>query len=135
MMDEGDRWTARLLEASLQSSGLSEREIEERLGWEPGRLGRILDGTAECGPLQLLEVLAEIGGDRRGNPPQHGRPERRTPMVQELLDRFRALGHGPPTIGKVGGQGPTMGEIEKTVEEVLDLTFGKNRGKREGGDG
>src|SRR5262245_47546820 len=93
-MDDPIRWMARLLEASLQSSGLSEREVEERLGWEPGALGRVLDGTTDCGPLQLLTLLAELGSERASSPAQ--RRESGTQMVQELIDRFRRLGYEMP---------------------------------------
>jgi hypothetical protein len=128
-MDEQGRWAARLLEASVQSSGLSEREIEERLGWEAGLLGRILDGTAECGPLQLLEILAELGAERGGSSVHHPRRERGTQMVQELLERFRDLGYGQPGAASATTVPPAPDDIEKAVEEVLQQTFGKNLGK------
>ena len=121
-MDEPARWMGRLLEAALQSSGLSEREIEERLGWEPGLLGRMLDGTAECGPHQLMDVLAELGAERRGSPPhlRQGR-EPSAEMAQELMERFRGLAYGAP------GDTPVPlppADVERTVEEVLRRTFG-----------
>ncbi|HKH49845.1 MAG TPA: hypothetical protein VKM72_34765 [Thermoanaerobaculia bacterium] len=125
-MDEQGRWTARLLEASIQSSGLSEREIEERLGWETGLLGRILDGSAEYGPLQLLEILAELSTERRGNALRLPHRERGTQMVQELIERFRDLGYGKPGAAVLP---PAPDDIETTVEDVLQQTFGKNLGK------
>ena len=140
-MDEQGRWLARLLEASLQSSGLSEREVEERLGWKPGEIGRMLDGSADCGPLQLLAVLAELGSER-ATPPFPQRRERGTQVVQELMERFRRLGYGPPgaapavavPVAPAANVSPTADEIEKTVEDVLQRTFGDLRkGKRGGG--
>lgn len=130
-MDEQVRWMARLLEASFQSSGLSEREAEERLGWEPGALGRMLDGTADCGPLQLLTVLAELGSERAPSPPRHR--ERGTQMVQELIERFRGLGYGP--LGAVPITAPPpAADLEKTVDDVLQRTFGDlGKGTRGGG--
>jgi len=128
-MDEHGRWTARLLEASLQSSGLSEREIEERLGWETGLLGRILDGTTECGPLQLLEILAELGAERGGSSVYRPRRERGTQMVQELLERFLDLGYGQTGAASATTVPPAPDDIEETVEKVLQQAFGKNFGK------
>jgi hypothetical protein len=132
-MDEQVRWMARLLEASLHSSGLSEREAEERLGWEPGALGRMLDGTADCGPLQLLSLLAELGSERAGTPPSPKRRERGTQMAQELIERFRGLGYGP--LGAVPITAPQpAADLEKTVEGVLQRTFGDlGKGTRGGG--
>ena len=123
-MDEQGRWLARLLEASLQSCGLSEREVEERLGWEPGALGRMLDGAADCGPRQLLAVLAELGSVRAGSslPTRHGEPG--TQMVQDLIERFRRLGYGQTGAASIDALPPVDDEIEKIVEDVLRRTFG-----------
>ena len=131
-MDEQSWWLA-LLEASLQGSGLSEREIEERLGWEPGALGRMLAGTADCGPMQLLMVLAELGSERAGAPSPPQWQERGTQMVQELIDRFQGLGYGSPSAAPAAPM-PSADVIEKTVEDVLQRTFGEpGKGKRGGG--
>jgi hypothetical protein len=122
----------RLLEASLQSSGLSEREVEERLGWQPGELARMLDGATECRPLQLLAILAELGSERTDTPLPPQRRERGTQMVQELIERFQDLGYGPP--GAVIAAPPPAADIEKTVEDVLQRTFGDlGKGTRGGG--
>jgi len=133
-MDEQGRWLARLLETSLQGSGLSEREVEERLGWKPGELGRMLEGTTDCGPLQLLAVLAELGSERAA-PPFPQRRERGTQMVEELIERFRRLGYEPAGAAPAAAvPAPSADEIEKTVEDVLQRTFGDlGKGKRGGG--
>ena len=129
-MDEQSRSMARLLEASLQSSGLSEREVEERLGWEAGALGRMLDGSADCGPQQIVAVLAGLGA---GAPSLPQRQERGHQMVQDLIERFHGLGYGPPGAAPIAVPPPAAGEIEKTVEEVLQRTFGDlGKGKRGG---
>jgi hypothetical protein len=132
-MDEQVRWMARLLEASLQSSGLSEREVEERLGWEPGAFGRLLDGATEWDPHQLLALLAEIGSEGPGSYPSHSRHrERGTQMVQELIERFRKLGYGQPGVASVVPVPPATDEIERTVEDVLQRTFGTSLGNGNG---
>lgn len=133
-MDEQSRWMVRLLEASLQRSGLSEREVEERLGWEPGALGRMLDGAADCAPQQLLTLLAELGSEKRGNPSPPQRRERDTQMAQELIERFRRLGYGQPGAAPVIALPlPTVDEIERTVEDILQRTFGDlGKARRDG---
>lgn len=134
-MDEQTRWMARLLEASLQNSGLSEREVEERLGWESGELGGMLEGTVECGPLQFLVILAELGPERRESP-RSRRKDRGTRMVQELIERYHSLGHGKPGDALAAAAPPETAEIERTVDEVLRRTFGADygeKGRRGGG--
>jgi hypothetical protein len=134
-MDEQARWMARLLEASLQNSGLSEREVEERLGWEPGKLGGMLAGTVECGPLQFLVILAELGPERRESP-RSRRKDRGTRMVQELIERYHGLGYGKPGAALATAAPLETAEIERTVDEVLRRTFGAEygeKGRRGGG--
>lgn len=135
MMDEQTRWMTQLLEATLQNSGLSEREVEERLGWEPGELGGMLDGTVECGPLQFLVILAELGPERRESP-RSRRKDRGTRMVQELVERYHGLGYGKPGAAPAAAAPPPTAEVEKTVDEVLRRTFGadyEGKGRRGGG--
>lgn len=128
-MDEQALWMARLLEASLQNSGLSEREVEERLGWEPGKLAGMLDGTVECGPLQFLVILAELGPERRESP-RSRRKNRGTRMVQELIERYRDLGYGKTGTALAAAAPPATSEIERTVDEVLRRTFGADEGEK-----
>lgn len=128
---------ARLLETSLQNAGLTEREVEDRLHWEPGVLGRILDGTLECSPSQLLAILGEIGPEQLESPVRRQRQDRGTRMVQDLIQRYRKLGYGTPAAASAA-PGDSAKEIEKTVEEALRRTFGaavveKGKGRRHGG--
>ena len=131
-MTERAQWMTRLLESSIQSSGLSEREIEERLGWEPGSISRILDGSTEQSPLQLLQILAEIGSERDRSHRLRGRETR---MVEELIGRFRELGYG--TAGGVAPDAARQSEnvLERTVEDALLRAFGPGllRKGKEGG--
>ena len=129
-MDEQARWMTRLLEATLQNSGLSEREVEERLGWEPGELGGMLDGTVECGALQFLVILAELGPERRESPHSR-RKDRGTRMVQELIERYHGLGYGKPGAALAAAAPPPTAEVEETVDEVLRRTFGADYGGKE----
>jgi hypothetical protein len=124
-MDEPARWMRRLLEAALQSSGLSEREIEERLGWEPGLFGRMLDGTADFGPPQLVAILGELDSERQGSSShlRRRRGEPSTEMVKELIGRFRGLTYGAPGDTSVTLP-PAPADVERTVEEALRRTFG-----------
>jgi transcriptional regulator with XRE-family HTH domain len=129
-MNERAQWMTRLLESSLQSSGLSEREIEERLGWEHGHISRMLDGSTEQGPFELLQILAELGSER-----DRSRLHRReTRMVEELIGRFRELGYG--TAGAISPDASRLLDdvLEQTVEDALVRAFGPEllRKRKEG---
>ena len=55
-----ERRIAALLRELIQKSGTALGSIEERLGWEPGRLGALLDGTEGVSFELLLEVLPAL---------------------------------------------------------------------------
>ncbi|HJX28394.1 MAG TPA: hypothetical protein VJ885_10805 [Thermoanaerobaculia bacterium] len=132
-MTERAPWKTQLLESSIQSSGLSEREIEERLGWEPGLIGRMMDGSAEHGPLQLLQILAELGSERDRSRRFRGRETR---MVEELIGRFRELGYGATGATSPGASRLSEDVLEQTVEDVLLRAFGtefSRKGKKRSG--
>lgn len=122
----------RLLESSIQSSGLSEQEIEERLGWEPGRIARMLDGSDEQGPLDLLQILAELGSERDRSRRMRGRETR---MVEELIGRFRDLGYGGAGAMTPGASRLSEDVLEQTVEDVLVRAFGPQLVKKGKGSG
>lgn len=132
-MADSSQLVMRLLEASLQISGLTERELEERLGWPPGELGRMVDGATDCEPHQLLTILTELGAESGKALPsfQSGNPG--NPMVHELIERFHALGYEPAEAPVSTTGPPAAEEIEKTVEDVLQRTFGDLRPRKRGG--
>ena len=55
-----ERRIAALLRELIQKSGTALESIEERLGWEPGRLAVLLDGTEGVSFELLLEVLPAL---------------------------------------------------------------------------
>jgi nucleoside-diphosphate kinase len=81
-------WVAQLLEASIRSSGLSERGLEKRLGWKKGTLSRVLEGGSSLERQQVLEILEVL---RRENAAP-GADEAESRMVGELLGRFERRG-------------------------------------------
>ena len=123
MADDRARWMADLLDTSLQVSGLSERELEKRLGWSAGAVDRILEGEEELDPDEALRVLAELNeetGDDDHLPDEH------TQVVTHLLDRFRRLGYGAEEVAAPEGE-TDLKELEKKVAAVLKEAFGEKR--------
>jgi hypothetical protein len=137
MEEDRARW-AELLATSLQVSGLSEAEIEHKLGWSPGALGQLLDGEGDLEPDQVLEILGELNesslSKRRGDAMEGDLGDGRTQVVSELLDRFRLLGYeqreapAPP-------EASSLKELERKVEAILRRAYGEPPGDSGGIDG
>lgn len=126
MEEDRARW-AELIATSLQVSGLTEEELERKLGWSAGSLGRLLEGEGDIEPDQVLEILGElqeISRSRRGRSgdPGHGR----TRVVAELLERYRLLGYelgqAPPP---PAAESASLRELEKKVESILRRAYGE----------
>ena len=122
MADDRARWMADLLDTSLQVSGLSERELEKRLGWSAGAVGRILEGEEELDPEEALRVLAELNEEADLDDDRF--PDEHTQVVTHLLDRFRRLGYGADEVAAPDGK-PDLKELEKKVAAVLKEAFGE----------
>jgi transcriptional regulator with XRE-family HTH domain len=129
MADDEAHWATQLLETSLQASGLSERELEKRLGWDKGALGKILHDRGAPDHQQVLDVLEVLS--RNGRAP---RPESRSgvggPLVGTLLERFERLGIPASTDPVPGGKSPAGplpqdDGLERRVEEILAEAFGR----------
>lgn len=120
---------ADLLAASIQVSGLSEEELEARLGWDSGSVRRLLEGENEPDPEQALRILSELsenaGSPEWANPVEdYERDDERTQVVTDLVERFRRLGYESrePTL-PAGGK-VDVAELEHRVSSVLRDTFG-----------
>ncbi len=121
---------AELLATSIQVSGLSEEELEAKLGWSSGSMGRLLEGD-DLDPEQVLEVLAELNGDSSWELGPDTEWDERTQVSTELMDRFRRLGYEAAAAVPKEQQLSIL-ELEKRVEAVLRETFGEEIG--DGGD-
>lgn len=129
MDEDRTRWMTELLATSIQVSGLAEDELEERLGWAPGSIGRLLDGESDLEPVQVMEILTELNSgiqlSRKGELAEM--EDGRTQVVSDLLDRFRKLGYD-----EVGAVDPLperldaadAAELERHVETALREAFG-----------
>ena len=119
---------ADLLATSIQVSGLSEEELERRLGWTAGSVARLLEGEGDLGPEQFLRVLGELHGDTgpEGSADFAELEDGRTQVVTDLLERFQLLGYelkevAPPTEGRMD-----LPELEKRVDSILRKAFGSS---------
>lgn len=115
---------AELLATSLQVSGLSEEELEAKLGWSPGSVSRLLEAD-ELDPGQVLEVLAELNGDSSWELGPDNEWDERTQVVTDLVERFHRLGYEAAEVVPQEKR-PTIRELEQRVESVLRETFGES---------
>jgi hypothetical protein len=125
MEEDRARWMAELLATSIQVSGLSEEELERRLGWKPGSVGRILDGESDLDPDRVMEMLRELNERIETGPALREPEDDRTQVVTDLLERFQDLGYKiqevpPPDSGAVD-----LSSLEKKVESLLREAFGE----------
>ena len=123
MADDRARWMADLLDTSLQVSGLSERELERRLGWSAGAVGRILEGEEELDPEEALRVLTELN-DEADLDEDHVLDEH-TQVVTHLLDRFRRLGYDAREEAGAPAEEMDLKDLEKKVMTILRDAFGE----------
>lgn len=126
MAEDRARWMADLLDTSLQVSGLSERELERRLGWSSGAVGRILEGEEDLDPEEALRVLVELNGDAGfdAGPEPEGLDDGQTQVVTQLLDRFRRLGYETREVAAPHGE-LDLSNLEKTIQSILREAFGE----------
>jgi hypothetical protein len=121
MSEDQARWMAELLETSIQVSGLSERELEKRLGWGAGDVGRLLAGETDIEPQHVLRILAELNGETPAT--DFDEPEEeRTQMVTDLLDRFHRLGYEAPARLPVEKR-LNLKALQKKIETTLREAF------------
>lgn len=118
---------ADLLAASIQVSGLSEEELERRLGWSSGSVGRILEGEGEeeLDPEDLLRALEKLNGDS-GLDRDSGfadMEDGQTQVVTDLLERFNRLGY-ELQVALPEKDRMDLSELEKQVESILRKAFG-----------
>jgi hypothetical protein len=130
MEEDRARWSE-LIATSLQVSGLSEEELERKLGWSTGSLGRLLDGEGDLEPDQVLEILGELQESSRSRRSRSGEPAYgRTRVVAELLERFRLLGYEPGQASPSPSvESANLKELEKKVESILRRAYGEPPGK------
>jgi hypothetical protein len=129
MKEDRARWTE-LIATSLQVSGLSEEELERKLGWSPGSLGRLLEGEGDLEPDQVLEILGELNEGSRPRMNEAAVNARgSTQTVTELLERFRLLGYEPGVAALPPAERSSLKELERKVESVLRRAYGEPPGK------
>lgn len=130
MAEDRARLMADLLDTSLQVSGLSEEELERRLGWSAGAVGRILEGEEELDPEEALRVLVELNAEAGvdAGPGPEDLKDGRTQVVTHLLERFRRLGYDPREVPAPDAE-LDLANLEKEVHAVLREAFGEKEGE------
>lgn len=129
---------AELLETSIQVSGLSERELEKRLGWKAGSLGRLLEGETEIEPQHVLKILGELNGVSAPPPDADELADERTQVVSQLLERYNRLGYEKVQVGPAEPAGRKKRlkarldtkELEEKIEKALREAFQKSSSRK-----
>src|SRR5262245_105576 len=124
-IDDEVRRAAKLLEALIQVTGVSQEQVEARLESPPGYVGRLLSGRLELKLRHILAILRILEIEPalffQTLYPEAG-PDGGTVRLDELRSRLEALG-----IGSSEGNGepalprPEVGmdDLEKLVQAAL----------------
>jgi hypothetical protein len=126
MAEDRARWMADLLATSMQVSGLSEEELERRLGWTSGSIDRILEGEEDLDPDEAIRVLSELNGDPGldGGPDLGDAEDGQTQVVTNLLERFHRLGYEAREAA-APEEDLDVSKLEKKIQAILREAFGK----------
>jgi len=122
---EQTRWVARMLEAAIQAFGLSERELEKRLGWNTGALSDVLAGRVELHSEHVLAILDGLSvTPRKEDSDEEDLDDSGSFLVEELIGRSRRLGFDPED-SRIPDYPPPQGaELERRIRTVLREAFG-----------
>ncbi len=126
MAEDHNGWLLEVLETTFRTSGLTEGDLEQRLGWTGGSLGRLLRGEEACEAHHVVAVLGELhtGAERTSRQEvwKYGN-EMEDRMVEDLLGRFERLGYNSGEEVLPQGE-PDSSELERRVESALRGAFG-----------
>ncbi|HKV08067.1 MAG TPA: helix-turn-helix transcriptional regulator [Thermoanaerobaculia bacterium] len=129
---EQTRWVARMLEAAIQAFGLSERELEKRLGWNEGALSDVLAGRVELHSEHVLAILDGLSvTPRKDGSDEEDLDDSGSFLVEELIGRSRRLGFDPED-SRIPDYPPPQGaELERRIRTVLREAFGEEIAARD----
>ncbi|MFP5286214.1 MAG: hypothetical protein ACLGI9_10795 [Thermoanaerobaculia bacterium] len=127
MATEEIRWIAKMLQAAVQAFGLSNRELEMRLGWQDGSLDDILKGRVELEPWHVVKILdgLSIEPAEPSEVDDLDLDDSGSFLVDELIGRFERLGYGPTEASVPDPPPPNGPELERRIRAVLREAFGE----------
>jgi transcriptional regulator with XRE-family HTH domain len=112
-----------MLEAAIQAFGLTDRDLEKRMGWHEGALSDILEGRAEIHSEHVLAILDGLSLDSRTDGDED-LDESGSFLVEELIERSRRLGFDPEESAVPDYPPPDGAELERRIRSVLHEAFG-----------
>lgn len=114
-----------MLGAAIQGFGLTERDLEKRLGWHEGALLDILEGRADLHSDHVLAILDGLSLDsRRPSSEEEDLDDSGSFLVEELIGRSRRLGFDPEESEARDYPAPNGMELERCIRSVLREAFG-----------
>jgi hypothetical protein len=126
MAREEIRWIAQTLQTAVQAFGLSNRELERRLGWHQGAFDDLLEGRVELEPWHVVKILdgMTLEPEEPSSSDDLDLDDRGSFLVDELIGRFERLGYGPAEASIPDHSPPNGPELERRIRAVLREAFG-----------
>lgn len=123
MINDDIRRCARMLESVVRMSGMSARQLEERLDYGAGTITRLFSGKIELKIRHILLILEEVGIPPaqffREVFPDGERPRSDPEMAARLLDLLDKHAQKKPARPTVPEGGITDEDLDKRIMEAL----------------
>lgn len=127
-IEEEVRRATKLLETVMQATGLTRKELDQRLGAGSGYVSQVLTGRMELKFRHILAILQALEVDPSvffqtlypGD-----RPTSDQVVMEEFLKRFQKLGFGggpPPQTATIDPQ-----ELERLVQSAVRAALGEKK--------
>lgn len=124
------RRATKLLETVMQASGLTRKELDQRLGAGPGYVSQVLTGRMELKFRHILAVLRALDVEPsvffQTLYPEN-RPISDQAVMEEFLKRFQKLGFGgssPPPPPAIDSQ-----ELERLIQSAVRTALAEQTGE------
>ena len=116
--------TARLCEVlkkAIAAMGLTQKEVEHRLGFSPGYLSRLFGGQIDLKVDHVAQIAGVLDVEpeeifRLAFPPIRDQPSRKTSRLRE---GFGVASSEPPS--------PTLSWMEKEIERIVQRALANSR--------
>ena len=124
MINDELRRCSKMLESVVRMSGMSARQLEERLDYGAGTVTRLFSGKIELKVRHILLILEEVGIPpsqffREAFPDEDDRPRNDPEMASRLLNLLERHAPKKPPVKPAAEGSITAEELDRRILEAL----------------